>query len=408
MEEGLEITNKVLENNVVVVEGIRKTKNGKQIYTIVKGVPIIIDGVAIGGFAIYTDITKDKENEMKLRIMAQRDALTDLYNLNQYEDYINSKGLEEKMSLGVIVSDINGLKFVNDSFGHDVGDKLLKIYATILLNCVRKDDLVFRIGGDEFLILINNTKESFIKELVNRIQRNIEKFNLESEEKMIIVDASIGYGIIYDINDIKKEIKKADDMMYRNKLLNKSSNKNTILKVLLSALSEKDYITAGHTDRVLELCKKMAEKLNLDNDKKDKLFLLSEVHDIGKIAIADVILNKLGKLNDEEWEIMKTHCEKGYRIAINSEELLNVAELILKHHERYDGKGYPLGLKADEIPVECRILSLVDSFDAMVSQRPYNRIKTKEESISEIKNGSGKQYDPFLVDIFVEVVEENF
>ena len=407
-EEGLEITKKTLENNIIVVEGIRKTKSNRQIYTIVKGVPIIIDGKVIGGFAIYTDITKDKENEMKLKIMAQRDSLTGLFNLNQYGDYINSSNLEDKLPLGIIVSDINGLKFINDSFGHDVGDKLLKIYAKILLNSVRKDDLVFRIGGDEFLILINNTKEDFIKELVQRIQRNIEKFNEESEEKMIIVDASLGYSLLYEKEKLKHEFKKADDMMYRNKMLNKSSNKNTILKVLLSALSEKDYITAGHTDRVLEICKKIAQKMNLDNDKKDKLFLLSEVHDIGKIAIPDSILNKPGKLNDEEWEIMKTHCEKGYRIAINSEELLNVADLILKHHERWDGNGYPLGLKGEDIPIECRILSIIDSYDAMISQRPYNKIKTKEEAIDEIINGSEKQYDPFLVNVFIKVVKENY
>ncbi len=405
-EEGLEITRKVLEKNIFALEGIRTTKNKKMIYTIIKGVPIVIDDKPVGGFAIYTDITKNKENEMKLRIMAQKDSLTDLYNLNQFEDYINSQELENKLPIGLIVSDINGLKFVNDSFGHDVGDKLLKSYAQVLLNSVRKDDLVFRTGGDEFLILIYNTNINLVEEVVKRIEINIEKYNEQSEDKTILVNSSIGHSIVYEKSLIKKELKKADDMMYRNKLLNKNSNKSTILKVLLSALSEKDYITMGHTDRVLKICKKIATKMNLDNDKKDNLFLLSEVHDIGKIAIPDSILRKPGRLNDEEWEIMKTHCEKGYRIAINSEELSSIAELVLKHHERWDGKGYPLGLKGDEIPIECRILSIADSFDAMISYRPYNVVKTKEKALEEIIACSSKQFDPEVVNAFNEIIDE--
>ncbi|NMC67350.1 MAG: diguanylate cyclase [Spirochaetales bacterium] len=405
--EGIEITNKVLENNVITLEGIRITKNKKQIYTLIRGVPIIIDGKAIGGFAIYTDLTKNKEYEDKLKIMAQKDALTDLYNLNQFEEFIENSNFEEKLPIGLIVSDINGLKFINDSFGHDVGDKLLKSYAQILLHCVRKDDLVFRIGGDEFLILITNGNNKLVEEVIKRIENNIVKFNEESKDKTIIINSSSGYSLVFSKEEIRGQLKKADDMMYRNKLLNKSSNKNTILKVLLSALAEKDYITMGHTNRVLEICRKIAEKMNLEKSKKDNLFLLSEVHDIGKIAIPDSILQKPGKLSESEWEIMKSHSEKGYRIAINSEELSNIAELVLKHHERWDGKGYPLGLKGEEIPIECRILSIADSFDAMTSQRPYNIIKNVDQALDEIINCSGKQYDPYIVEIFNQLIIEN-
>ncbi len=405
-ESGVEITNKVLENNVITLEGIRITKSKRQIYTLIRGVPIIIDGKAIGGFAIYTDLTKNKEYEDKLKIMAQKDALTDLYNLNQFEEFIGSGSFDEKLPIGLIVSDINGLKFINDSFGHDVGDKLLKNYAKILLHCVRKDDLVFRIGGDEFLILLTNANNKLVEEVIKRIENNILKFNEESEDKTIIINESSGYSLVFSKEEIRSQLKKADDMMYRNKLLNKSSNKNTILKILLSALSEKDFITMGHTNRVLEICRKIAEKMNLDNSKKDNLFLLSEVHDIGKIAIPDSILQKPGKLTDSEWEIMKSHSEKGYRIAINSEELSNIAELVLKHHERWDGKGYPLGLKGEEIPIECRILSIADSFDAMTSQRPYNIIKSVNQAIEEIISCSDKQYDPSIVEIFKQLIIE--
>ncbi len=403
---GIEITNKVLENNVLTLEGIRITKNKKQIYVLIRGVPIVIDEKPIGGFAIYTDLTKNKEYENKLKIMAQKDALTDLYNLNQFEDFISSSSFDEKLPIGLIIADINGLKFTNDSFGHDVGDKLLKNFAKILLNSVRRDDMIFRIGGDEFLILVEKATNHLIEEVIKRIENNIIKFNEETNDKTIIINASTGYSLVLLREEIRNQIKKADDMMYRNKLLNKSSNKNIILKILLSALAEKDYITMGHTNRVLEICRKIAEKMNLDSSKKDNLFLLSEVHDIGKIAIPDSILQKPGKLTDSEWEVMKSHCEKGYRIAINSEELSNVAELVLKHHEKWDGKGYPLGLKGEDIPIECRILSIADSFDAMTSQRPYNITKTHEEALYEIVSCSGKQYDPTIVKIFQELFEQ--
>ncbi len=174
---------------------------------------------------------------------------------------------------------------------------------------------------------------------------------------------------------------------------------------MLTALAEKDDITKGHTDRVAQLCKKVAEELKLSQDKITSLLLLAEVHDLGKIGIPDKILFKPGKLNDEEWEIMKKHTEIGFRIAKSSPDLSSVADLILKHHERWDGKGYPLGLKEEEIPIECRILTVVDSFDAMTNQRPYNIPKTTDEALQEIKKCSGSQFDPKVVEVFTKVIE---
>jgi len=123
--------------------------------------------------------------------------------------------------------------------------------------------------------------------------------------------------------------------------------------------------------------------------------------------ILENILFKNGPLNKDEWEIMKQHCEKGYRIALSSPELASIADLILKHHERWDGNGYPLGIKGKEIPIECRILNIVDSYDAMVSDRPYRKGMKKEDTIKEILNNSGKQFDPELVPIFIDIIKED-
>ena len=146
--------------------------------------------------------------------------------------------------------------------------------------------------------------------------------------------------------------------------------------------------------------------MNLSKDEKEKLILLAQVHDIGKIGIPDDILNKKGKLAPDEWEIMKSHSEKGYRIALSSSELSKIADLILKHHERWDGTGYPIGLKGDEIPLECRILAIVDSYDAMTHQRPYNNPKTPEEAFKEIERCAGTQFDPVVAKVFIETFRE--
>ena len=135
----------------------------------------------------------------------------------------------------------------------------------------------------------------------------------------------------------------------------------------------------------------------------NNLDLLAQVHDLGKLGIPDSILFKEVPLTDEEWEIMRTHPEKGYRIAISSFDLLDIADLILKHHERWGGEGYPLGLKGRDIPIECRILSIVDTFDAMTSNRPYRKALSKDTAIAELKRCAGTQFDPNLVKIFLSV-----
>lgn len=189
--------------------------------------------------------------------------------------------------------------------------------------------------------------------------------------------------------------------------MNKASSKNQILSVLMAALAEKDLTTTGHTKRVVQMCRKVADRINLDENRKNRLMLLAEVHDLGKIAIPDKILKKPGKLTEEEWEIMKTHTEKGYRIALNSHELSSIADLILKHHERYDGTGYPLGIRENEIPIECRILSVADAYDVMTNLRYYNEIKTHEEAIKELIRCKGTQFDPVIVDAFIDTCDNN-
>ncbi|KRQ86304.1 Cyclic di-GMP phosphodiesterase response regulator RpfG [Caloramator mitchellensis] len=394
----------IFRKGYLVIEGQRYNKYNKPIDVIARGLTIKIDGKIVGGYAIYTDITKQKKYEKKLEYMSFHDALTGLYNSRYFYDKIIN-GLDIKDSVSILMADVNGLKLVNDTMGHFYGDKLLKSFTKILMISKRKEDLAFRIGGDEFVLVMPNTPKKEAERLVETLNKNIEKYNNNVKEKILMLSVALGLAEKANVNQrIQDIMKEADDNMYKKKLIEKASSKNQILNVLLAALGEKDYVTRGHTDRVKNICIAIAEKMNLNEIQKNNLILLSQMHDLGKVAIPDEILNKKEPLTKEEWEILKTHPERGYRIAISSPELAGIADYILKHHERWDGNGYPFGLKADEIPLECRILAIADAYDAMTSLRPYNKQKTPQQAIEEIKRCSGTQFDPQIADIFTKVI----
>lgn len=349
------------------------------------------------------DVTDKKKFERKLEYISLHDQLTGLYNRAYFEEELKRLSASREYPITIIAADVNGLKLVNDTMGHDKGDELLTACARVLKKAFRRSDVLARVGGDEFVTLLPRTDEKTGRSILKRLRMSIEEHNRMHPE----LPLSVSFGVATAVTpgqSLKEIYKKADDLMYQEKLYLGASVRSRIVNALLTALSERDYIAEGHARRMQKLCQELGEKVGLSAQQLANLSLLAQVHDLGKVGIPDRILFKRGPLTEKEWEVMRQHPEKGYRIALSSPDLAGIADLILKHHEKWDGTGYPLGLKGEQIPIECRILSIVDAFDAMTSGRPYRRAKTIEEALEEIRRCAGTQFDPGLAEAFIEMM----
>jgi diguanylate cyclase (GGDEF)-like protein/PAS domain S-box-containing protein len=356
------------------------------------------NGKTLGKIIVLRDITEIRKKEESIKYLSFYDKLTNTYNRAFFDIELQRLNSQRQMPLSLVLGDLNGLKLVNDTFGHVYGDKLIKKIADILKTCFRKEDIIARWGGDEFIILLPKTTYSTTMQIVERVH---QKCRENSTKTMHI---SISTGIITlekPSEDTDKLIIEAEDRMYRHKLTESQSARSSIISSLGKALEERDYETEEHTKRMERYSLLFGHALNLSDNKIDELSLLATLHDIGKIGIPDKIVLKPGKLTEEEWEIMRKHSEIGYRIALSSPDLVHIAKPILYHHERWDGKGYPSGLTGEKIPISSRVISIIDAYDAMTSDRPYRRALAKEKAVEEIKRCGGSQFDPSLVEVFM-------
>lgn len=361
-------------------------------------------GMLVDYQSVGRDITEKKEAEEQLRYLSIHDSLTGLHNRLYFEEQmaIMEKGEYDPVSL--VMCDVDGLKIVNDTLGHDKGDRLLKTVADLINQCFRKNDVVARVGGDEFAVLLPETTRLTVEQTLSRIREKVKEYNLNNPELPLSI--SLGYAVRTSPETAMGTIfEEADNNMYREKLHSRLSTRSSIVQTLMRALEARDFITEGHGDRLQRLVVKMARALNLAEGKENDLRLLAQFHDIGKVGVPDSILFKRGSLTKSEYSIMQRHCEIGHRIALSAPELVLIADWILKHHEWWNGQGYPLGLAEQNIPLECRILALADAYDAMTSDRPYRRAVPHEMAVAELKRFAGIQFDPGLVDLFIEVIE---
>lgn len=363
----------------------------------------LLDKSNIIGITCYArDVSEQKKYEDKIIEQSFQDALTLLYNRRFFN--IKKENLNFFDEVSFIMCDVNGLKVINDAFGHDKGDEALKQFASILKEVFGKHGFVFRMGGDEFSVIIPNKDKKHATKLMEKV---IEKIDIKISKNLKL---SVAYGIATSNHTISVDeaIKLAEEQMYKQKLFESHSYRSKFIETIIQSLYEKNPKVESHSVRVSNICLEIGKKLNMTKYELKLLEVISVLHDIGKIAIDEAIINKPGKLNDEEWNKIKRHPEIGYRIISSSPEYNEIAYDILSHHERYDGEGYPQGLKGEDIPLRARIIAIADSFDAMTSKRSYRKAMTVKQAVSEIKKCSGTQFDPKLVDIFLEIVNEGY
>jgi len=352
---------------------------------------------------VISEITQRKKTEKKLHELSFHDQLTGLYNRHYLEEEMKRIDTERQLPIGIIMADLNGLKLINDTYGHSAGDEMLKITAAFLKEACREEDVITRWGGDEFVLLLPQTSTEVLLDICKRIK------NLCSGAVIKSIPLSIALGTACKktpADNLLEVLKKAEDEMYRQKMIESKSTKSAELKALINTLAEKSYETNAHTRNMQAVAHKIGQKCGLSESELTRLILLITLHDIGKINIPEKLLKKNRPLSDDEWTIIKKHPEIGYRVAIATEDFAHIAEDILAHHEWWNGKGYPRGLENSKIPLLARIITIVDAYEIMKNGRPYKPPMTEEEIIAELKRCSGTQFDPELVDILLSILAE--
>ena len=362
------------------------------------------------------------------QVRANTDELTGLYNHRHFHERLEqeiARGSRFGTTFSLIMLDIDLFKSYNDIYGHLAGDQVLRKIGHYIGSSIRSIDLAFRYGGEEFGIILPEARLDDAYKVAERIRKTIES---KTSSRAMPITASLGVANWPNDGVMKEEIiGRADAALYQSKQTgrNRTCLSSDILKpetpligteleakpralsiiyALAATVDAKDSYTYGHSRKVSEYAVAMSEALKLSQDRMRTIRAAGLLHDIGKVGVPDSILNKKVPLVDEEWKPIKAHPELGVEILRHVIDLVNCLPAIMHHHERYDGRGYPTGLKGDKIPEEARILAIADAYDAMISPRPYRERLSSEKAINELRRCAGTQFDPELVDIFCSII----
>ena len=357
---------------------------------------------------IIVDITKSKLQFLQIQYLSNHDQLTGLHNRLHFDNARKRFGDAASLPLSMAFIDINGLKLINDAFGYDAGDRMIQTTAAIIRANLLPNEIVSRIGGDEFGLLLPNTDQRACVERMQTLKEAFDHYNTVLQDKTLIINVSIGGSTrMTQDDDLALVTRDAEANMARHKLFDQKSHHNAVLTSIMATLFARSFETEEHAKRIGDLCAIIGAKINLSHDDIDRLRLFAYLHDIGKIGISDQILNKPGPLNEEELVVMKTHPEIGYRIAMSSPDFASIADLILTHHERWDGTGYPNHLSGEKIPLLSRILAVSDAYDAMTEDRVYRKALSPKAAMEEIRKNAGTQFDPKIAEMFLEILERD-
>lgn len=393
---------------------------------------VIISALLVTSYILGMYVNIEEEHSKELKTLVVIDELTGVFNHRYFQEQLTQsiyQASEDESSVSLLFMDIDYFKHYNDTNGHQAGDLVLRRVGEILKGSVREGDIVSRYGGEEFAVILPNTNEKHAIEVGERIRKAIAGTEFLGQENQPNRNITISIGVSSYPTRAKNKhqlINTADDALYRAKSFNKNRveiyhnvleeistqmnvENDTVksLKTFINMINIKDRYTHGHIERVVIYIKWFSEYLGLSSEDKFKLGIAAYLHDIGKLEIPEEILNKKDKLTEEEFNLLKSHPTKGVNLIKHIKEFKPCMPIIEYHHERYDGRGYPKGLKGEEIPYLSRVLTIADSFDAMTSNRPYNIRKSQEQGIEELRKNSGTQFDPYLVEAFILMLQKH-
>lgn len=358
-------------------------------------------GTVYGVILVFRDVTDEKLKQAEIEYLSYHDSLTGLYNRRFFEEELKRLDVERNLPISLIIGDVNGLKLINDVFGHLVGDILLQKAAETLRLACREDDIIARWGGDEFVVILPKTSGDDAVKLIDRIKEKCGEVEIES----LKLSVSFGHQTKSKPEEcILELLKNAESIMYQNKLYESQGMKRKAVEMILANLLNKDEREAKHAQRVAAISKEMARAMGLTEAQVNEMAMIGMIHDIGKAIIGKSILKKPGALTEDEWSEIKRHPEIGYRILTSSKDTVEIARYILAHHEHFDGTGYPAGIKGEAIPLQARILAIADAYVAMTSDRAYRQSFPGSYAVDVLRNNAGTQFDPLLVELFIEKV----
>ncbi len=364
--------------------------------------PQIINDKVVGGVINFTDITERKKREEEIRYLSCHDTLTGLHNRKCFEENLIEIDTPDNLPMSVIFADINGLKMTNDIFGHAAGDALIKKSSEILVQSCRENDMIARVGGDEFIILLPKTNEEDTKKILSRINSGFLNARVAAIKCSISLGSDTKVSAEQSLEEIMTD---AENAMYKDKTMNRKSVNMEIINTIVETLHAKSIREKQHSIAVRELCGEIGSALQLADPEINKLKRAGYLHDIGKIVLDESILSR-ETLTEEEQEKMRQHPVVGYRISNLFDDTLDLAEYIYNHHERWDGKGYPRGLKGEQIPLISRVISIAETYDRVLNKGELSKVESKTVAIKVIKEGAGKQFDPEIAELFIRMMEK--
>lgn len=363
--------------------------------------PQIRNGKITGAVITFMDITERRQREDEIKYLNCHDVLTGLYNRRCFEENRVKIDIAENLPMSVIFADINGLKMTNDIFGHTAGDELIKKSAEILTQSCRESDIIARVGGDEFIILLPKTTTADGEKILQRIRAGF----LTARVSAIKCSISLGLDTKISLKQTLDEVMaNAENSMYKDKTINRQAINRDIINTIVETLHAKSPAEKRHSVAVRDFCGKAGAALHLPALEISKLTRSAYLHDIGKITLEEPLLFKT-EIQGDEVEKMRQHSVVGYRILNLFDDMLDISEYVYSHHERWDGGGYPRGLKGEQIPLASRIISVAETYERLLNNPSLPEKGRKTAALEIIKDRAGKQFDPQIVNLFAELTE---